>query len=176
MPYVGEVKYDKERERKYKWIKCPHCGKERWVEAWHYKRYGNSDYCRSCAQKYHRKTPRGVDHPNWKGGRFAIQGGYILVKLQPEDFYHSMANRTGYVLEHRLIMARALGRLLQSHEIVHHRDANRGNNDISNLELVTRNDHRLSYSAGYETGFADGKALTTAQLMGDSKKRVKVEV
>jgi len=41
----------------------------------------------------------------------------------------------GYVFEHRLVVARALGRDLLPSEEVHHVDGNRANNDLSNLQL-----------------------------------------
>jgi hypothetical protein len=41
-----------------------------------------------------------------------------------------------YIQEHRSVMEQALGRPLLSSEVVHHKDSNKLNNDISNLELL----------------------------------------
>jgi len=71
----------------------------------------------------------------WKGGR-QLTKGYIQVKLEPSDPFFVMANRRGYVFEHRLIMARHLGRHLECWEIVHHKDKNPGNNSFLNLEIL----------------------------------------
>lgn len=44
-------------------------------------------------------------------------------------------------LVHRLVMAKHLGRKLRGDEIVHHIDGNGLNNDLSNLELMSRSEH-----------------------------------
>ena len=49
---------------------------------------------------------------HWKGGKPLNTQGYVLNRLEPSDFFHQMANSNGYVLEHRLIVARTLGRCL----------------------------------------------------------------
>ena len=72
----------------------------------------------------------GQRHPNWKGGR-AIVHGYVHVH-EPDS---PMANSQGYVQEHRLVMAQALGRPLTSRETVHHLNGDKMDNRIENLQL-----------------------------------------
>jgi transposase-like protein len=82
-------------------------------------------------------TLSGPDHPAWKGGRWIDSQGYAHVWVAPDDSMRVMAHSGGYVLEHRLVMARAIGRPLLSHEQVHHRDTRRPKSDnaLDNLEL-----------------------------------------
>ena len=78
---------------------------------------------------------RGNRHPMWKGGSFINTGGYRMVRC-PSKF-RDMAQRGGrYVLEHRLVMAKRLGRCLKPNEIIHHKDGNKLNNKIDNLEIL----------------------------------------
>jgi hypothetical protein len=71
---------------------------------------------------------------NWKTIK---KGAYLYAKVPN----HPNATKSGYVLEHRYVMERFLGRLLTKDEVVHHIDNNRHNNEISNLRLMTRSEH-----------------------------------
>lgn len=67
--------------------------------------------------------------------------GYRLVYLHREDPLLTMSKGRGKergVLEHRLVMARHLGRPLNQDELVHHRNGIKTDNRIENLELWTR--------------------------------------
>ena len=78
---------------------------------------------------------RGVNNPHWKGGRTKSYG-YILIKLQPDDFFYRMASKYGRVLEHRLVMAKHLNRCLLPWEVVHHKNGIRDDNRLDNLQLL----------------------------------------
>lgn len=44
--------------------------------------------------------------------------------------------------KHRFVMEEFIGRSLSKNELVHHIDGNRQNNDIENLKIVTRSEHK----------------------------------
>lgn len=77
----------------------------------------------------------------WKGAggvtlkrmRPVITGGYALV-MCPDEF-KQMAYGSNYVLEHRLVVARTLGRCLNTSETVHHVNGDKLDNRIENLQL-----------------------------------------
>jgi len=142
MPELGEIRKAKELGRPntdeyhYIYAGCIDCGKERWIQF--AKGKPRNLRCYSCAAKLR----SGENSNSWKGGRCKKSNGYILIKLQPDNFFYSMHDCSGYVLEHRLIMAKSLGRNLHPWEIVHHKNHIRDDNRIGNLQLVSDDRHR----------------------------------
>jgi len=55
---------------------------------------------------------------------------------------HPNANKSGYVMEHRLIMEEQLGRYLTEDEVVHHKNGVKNDNVLENLEVMSIHDHR----------------------------------
>lgn len=71
----------------------------------------------------------------YKGGRIEV-GGYVRVRMEwDHPFAEAMSDSGGYVAEHRLVMAEALGRPLRSQETVHHVNGDRRDNRLTNLQL-----------------------------------------
>jgi len=81
---------------------------------------------------------RGNKNPRWKGGRRIRADGYVLV-YQPK---HPYANKN-FVLEHRVVMEKKIGRYLKPKQIVHHLNGIRSDNRIKNLLLTTKSHHMI---------------------------------
>lgn len=70
-----------------------------------------------------------------RGSRRPAPNGYLYEYVGISDPLRSMAKKNGSVLQHRLVMARHLGRPLRGSERVHHRNGIRHDNRVENLEL-----------------------------------------
>lgn len=80
--------------------------------------------------------PKGTKYQ--EGARKEDSRGYILIKK---------ANK--WVLEHRFVMSEFIGREIKNNEHVHHKDGNRKNNNVDNLEIITRTQHgKLHHGVG----------------------------
>lgn len=87
----------------------------------------------------------GPDAANWKGGRHLRNHG--KAGEQDDAYYyiyrpdHPYATKSGYVMEHRLVMEQKIGRTLLPEEIVHHINGIKTDNRPENLELLSRQAH-----------------------------------
>ena len=97
---------------------------------WALKRGAFTGRCLTCALAHTAKQRAGPLSNSWKGGR-RYHEGYILA-YAPE---HPNTVQNGYVLEHRLVMEKAVGRHLMRSETVHHKNGIRDDNRLENLEL-----------------------------------------
>lgn len=78
----------------------------------------------------------GKSNPNWKNGRFITNDGYVKV------YAPAHPNKVGnYMLEHRLIMEKYLGRYLTSNEVVNHKNRVKDDNKRKNLGLHLKREH-----------------------------------
>lgn len=118
---------------------CEHCG----------KMFKQRNRARFCSQRC--STMYAIGHgthnvfawagtekhpPNYKGGK-SDDKGYVRI-YAPN---HYPGQKTNYIMEHRLVMEKTLGRQLTRKEFVHHRNGIKNDNRPENLELVARNPH-----------------------------------
>lgn len=154
MPELGMIKQAREvglspSHRKVVWASCVDCGKERWV--WLRSGKPQSERCFTCGRIkggiVYSSLYRGEKTSRWKNGRTITREGYVVVTLSLDDPMAVMApkGRNLRVREHRLIMARHLGRPLKPSEVVHHKNRNKMDNRIENLELFDYVDHALEH-------------------------------
>lgn len=142
---------------------CSDCGKSRPIVCRSVSKTYNKK-CRHCGTaKSHKDNPRikrQENHYNWKGGINLNRQGYIVEYVRKDNPYYPMATNTGqkrfggYILQHRLVMAKHLGRCLLSHEVVHHINGNKKDNRMDNLNLISTKDHKSTYQDGYRSGYA----------------------
>lgn len=148
------------------WRTCLKCKISTWVPTANIRRRGKrfTGLCRSClaqtrnesrgrSQKISRKqrtsdqrsikkkektgSHRSSKRKRRKAKSLTTKEGYVLTLVSPDDpLLGPMQTSTGYVLEHRAIMARKLGRPLRDNEIVHHLNRVKDDNRPENLVVI----------------------------------------
>jgi hypothetical protein len=90
------------------------------------------------------KSREGEKSANWNGGKKTTRKGHVLI-LKKE---HPLADKNGYVLEHRYLMCEHLGRILNKNEVVHHINGIKTDNQIENLIVMTNAEHTILHHTG----------------------------
>lgn len=137
------VPRDRHAKRRYCSVACANLGKTKPTPTW---------ICEECGQTFSRKTAStrparfcsktcanrtmARNRPSTKG--YVIDPkGYRLIRAPG----HPMASREGYVMEHRLVMATHLGRMLTRDEVVHHLNGVKDDNRPENLVVIPKQYH-----------------------------------
>lgn len=165
-------------------FKCLSCNDEFEVMASYYrkqikKQKNACSFCsHSCTAKHVFKKYGGSKHSKWRGGVVIDKNGYKMIHDRKSDM--SMSN--GYVLEHRRVMAKHIGRSLSSSELVHHINGNKLDNRIENLTILDRGKHsgihiKEKWRSGKITSPMLGKkhSLLTKEKMSKAKRGRKRE-
>jgi hypothetical protein len=94
---------------------------------------------------------------NFKGEKYVDRDGYVMIRKPEHEkpLFDSMYGARGYGFEHRIAMAKKIGRPLTVHETVHHIDKKRQNNHPDNLEI-----HLRKYHHKHHIGKGDYKLFT----------------
>lgn len=98
------------------------------------RQYAKKFCSQKCSYEFHRME----NNPSWKGGRSNNGSGYMWLSI----------GNGKQVLEHRYLMEKFVGRKLNKDEFVHHKDGNKKNNNISNLQLMTPAEHTSHHHLG----------------------------
>lgn len=140
-------------------LTCKECGSVFYEHESHAKR--RVCCTEECWRKYMGKarfgTKRGANNPAWKGGLVEHSRGYLYVHAPDHPFASN-----AYVFEHRLIMERWLrehrpksqyltglgnNKYLRQDIIVHHKNGDKKDNRLENLECMTQSEHMRHHRA-----------------------------
>ena len=92
----------------------------------------------------HGNHARGSRNGRWNPDRLLTDRGYVLIRVGKS---HPLANPNGYAFEHKIVICAALLRRLEPGEVVHHRNGDRTDNRLENLELLAASEHSALHVA-----------------------------
>lgn len=135
-------------------VVCPVCYEKRYMQpapiAKQIRLGSFTGRCRSCGGAKRKLSPRPPGHQP------RIENGYVVLArrdISPEDMEYFMAMRTKKwnVSEHRLVMARLLGRPLEPYELVDHMNGNKQDNSPDNLRIYVKGKNHPGSHNGHGT-------------------------
>lgn len=157
-----------ENQKRGKICTCKFCERNFYVAKCHLERIGRGKqgtFCSiECKSKWQSKNLNLENNPNWSGGKFTRKDGYVAIRLEGGE----------YELEHRVVMAKHIGRTLEMGEHIHHRNGIKHDNRIENLELVGVGEHISKYHARQrqEDRWVECECLNCGKFF----QRIKLEV
>jgi len=137
-------------------VTCPSCESTRTAQAGavaaKIRAGGFSGLCLPCSPRAKKREWVTLS----PGRKIEPSKGYVRLSLEAIDpadiwLYDAMRGNRYSVLEHRMVMARELGRPLTRNELVDHRDGVKTRNDPANLRLYRRGKNDDGSGCGYGT-------------------------
>jgi len=155
-PYTRNNKqFKKKRTTNIAHLRCDNCGKEftRQIGKDIDKKRCTNDvkhFCSACpSYALAAKIGQQVQRDNRKkniGQRMFTVDGYVRVYVQ--DTHPHSDGYCGSVFEHTMVMENYLNRSLEKGEVVHHIDGDKANNDITNLDVMSIQEHNKCHGSG----------------------------
>lgn len=108
---------------------CAVCGEQYLYR----KNKAHADKTKYCDRTCRGKAHQGEGNPYWKGGKFLHPEGYVWVSVYDQDAVSGRRSRRRF--EHVLVMEKHLGRPMLPNETIHHKNGDKQDNRIQNLEL-----------------------------------------
>jgi len=161
IPFIFFTWRKKQRRRYLLISKCDNCKKDIITS----RNMRNIKH--SCSKKCRYNMMRGKNNSNWTGGVKEKASGYLMDYMPNHP--HSVQN---YVLRHRLVMEKKIGRFLTKDEYIHLIDFNKKNNNIDNLFLCDKKTHLRIHSNIHKI-LID---LIQKQIITFNKERIKYEI
>jgi hypothetical protein len=97
-------------------------------------------------------------------GLLCRNGRRSLLRYEKDGYvWRRRPDSKGFILEHRFVMEKSLGRKLLSSEHVHHKNHQRNDNRLENLEISSQSEHQKKHIRNPVT--LDGRSLGFCQAL-----------
>jgi hypothetical protein len=93
----------------------------------------------------HGNHVRGPNSPRWNKEKMIASNGYVKLRVGKD---HPLADPNGYAYEHLVIWISAGNPMPKRDEVIHHKNEQKADNRLQNLELKKRVDHSISHHNG----------------------------
>lgn len=80
----------------------------------------------------------GSKHYRWNAEKIISSHGYVKIRV---GVGHPLADKNGYAYEHHVVWRNAGRQLPERNQVIHHRNEDKTDNQLGNLELLTKREH-----------------------------------